>query len=249
MTLRDARPEILEALNDVGEQYGVDTGVADRVGLARTLAAIPVGGLSAQSVIAAMAHRGLRRPPAGYASALIRRIAALGPSRTLLDELLSYRRHAIDVLSREFGGKTKAQEDRLRNNLRTYLAPLVPETQAESLTGRGKTDIFIPSLNALIEVKVWSNRSTYDEGVEELGRYIHSSGPSSAYMVVFGDREPLPSIASSHSDAIADVLTLEGLKVPVILVPFEVDAPSKALRAAKSRSSRGRGSTPTSTVD
>jgi hypothetical protein len=68
-------------------------------------------------------------------------------------------------------------------------------------------------------------------------------------MVVFGDREPLPSIASSHSDPIAEVLTLEGLKVPVIVIPFEVDAPSKALRAAKSRSSRGRGSTPSAEVD
>lgn len=246
MTLRDVSPEVLEALYEAGEAYGVQTSVGDRVAVGRALMAIPTGMLTAVHVTATFATLGLRRPTTRYATAVVRRMAELGASRTLLDELLAYRQDAIDILSREFGGKTKGQEERLRNNLRTYLTS---RTHAEALTGRGKTDIFIPDINALIEVKVWTDRSTYEEGVEELARYIHTSRPSSAYMVVFGDRDPLPSIAASHSDPIADVLILEGLKVPVIIIPFEVDAPSKALRGAKARSSGGRGSTPATAVD
>jgi hypothetical protein len=94
-------------------------------------------------------------------------------------------------------------------------------------------------LDALIEVKVWTDRSTYDAGVEELARYIHTSRPAMAFMVVFGDRDPLPAVASSHREPIAEVLDLEGLRVPVIVVPFEVDAPSKALRRGKARSRSG----------
>lgn len=237
MTSPDMPPEVLEALYASEEAYGLRVPVSDRVALARALFRVPVGTLTAQQVTAAFAKRGLRRPPAGYAAAVVGRVMALGASRTLQDELLAYRKHAIDVLSAEFGGKTQGQEDSLRNNLRTYLTP---RTHAEAHTGRGKTDIYIPELDALIEVKVWTDRSTFDEGVEELRRYVHTSRPTSAFMVVFCDRYPMPSIASSHEEPIAEILNLEGLHVPVIMIPFEVDAPSKALRMAKARSLSGQ---------
>lgn len=246
MTSPEVPPEILEALYDAGEAYGVRTSVGDRVAIARTLASVPIGTLNAAQVAAALAKRGLGPTPVGYATSVVRRVVASGATQTLQDVLLAYRLHAIDVLSREYGGKTRANEDSLRNNLRTYLTP---RTYAEAHTGRGKTDIYIPDLDALIEVKVWTDRRTYDEGVEELRRYIHTSRPASAFMVVFGDRYPLPAIARSYDEPIAEILDLEGLHVPVIVIPFEVDAPSKALRGAKARSSGGRGSTPATKVD
>jgi|GEM_PF-5247190 hypothetical protein len=227
----------MEALNDAGEEYGVHIAVGDRVALARALAVVPVGTLTATQVAAALATRRLRPPPAGYAAAVVAKAKSFGTADTLQDVLLAYRQHAIDALSAEFGGKTRGREESLRNNLRTYLTS---HAHVEARTGRGQTDIYIQELDALIEVKVWTDRSTYDGGVEELARYIHTSRPAVAFMVVFGDRVPLPAIAASHREPIAEILGLEGLQVPVIVVPFEVDAPSKALRRGRSRSRSGR---------
>jgi hypothetical protein len=47
-------------------------------------------------------------------------------------------------------------------------------------------------------------------------------------MVVFGDRVPLPPIVPDHRTAIAEERALAHLVVPVMVVPFEVDQPSKA---------------------
>src|SRR5207253_4779145 len=125
--------------------------------------------------------------------ALVRGVA---PSQTLLDVLLAYRRFAIRSLSRQFGSKTKGQEDALRNNLLTWIQP---RGYTEAHTGRGRTDILIPIPDdAIIETKVWTTERTYRDGVEELGRYIHTEQPKQAYMVVYGDREPLPTIITEH---------------------------------------------------
>jgi hypothetical protein len=81
----------MEALNDAGEEYGVRVPVSDRVALARALAVVPVGTLTAARITAAFATRGLRPPPAGYATAVVARAKASGATRTLQDELLAYR--------------------------------------------------------------------------------------------------------------------------------------------------------------
>jgi hypothetical protein len=237
MTLRDAPPELLEALNEACTAYGVTMSVADRVAVARRLASLPVGTMTAGQVADAFQQQGLRRPPAGFGTVLISRIARLGAAPSLEDVLLDFRKWAIDALSAEFGaGKSKAREESLRNQLRGYLTT---HAEVETRTGRGKTDIYIPEFDTVIEVKVWTDQSTYDQGVEELGRYIHTKQPKAALMVVFGDRDPLPAIAASHRDPFAEPLELEGLKVPVIVVPFEGVAPSKALRDKKARTRNG----------
>lgn len=235
--MADTPPELMDALWEAAEQYGVEITVGDQVSVARSLAAMPVATLDAKDVTEAFVKHGLPRPPAGYGMAVVSRTKSLGAEPTLQDVLLAYRQFAIDALSAEFGGKTKGREESLRNNLRTYLTT---HANVEARTGRGKTDIYIPELDGLIEVKVWTNPSTYGEGVEELARYIHTSKPALAFMVVFGDRFPLPAIASSPTEAMADPLELGGLHVPVIVVPFEVDPPSKALRKSKARSRSGR---------
>jgi hypothetical protein len=147
--------------------------------------------------------------------------------------LLDYRRFAIDALSAEFGGNTHGNEERLRNNLLTYLPK---HGYVEARTGRGRTDIIVPAPeDALIEVKVWESRSYYEEGLEEVRRYINTRRPKQAYIVVFGDRDPRPPVIGDHTQAIAEEPELEGLVVPVIVVPFEVDAPSKARRMQRRR--------------
>lgn len=230
-------PALIEALNDAAEQYGVHLSAGDRVAVARALGALPVGTLNVRAVNEAVTKQGVRRTPAGFGTAVISRLRALGTTPTLQDVLLSYRQYAIDALSAEFGGRTRGREESLRNNLRTFITS---HAHVEARTGRGKTDIYIPELDTLIEVKVWTDRSTYDEGVEELGRYIHTSRPTTAFMVVFGDRVPLPAIVGSHRDPLAETLRLEGLDVPVVVIPFEVDAPSKALRKGRARSRNGQ---------
>lgn len=238
MTSPEAPAEFVVALNDAGKRYGVTVGVGDRVAIARRLARLPVGTLAPSDVEAAFASHGLRRPPRGFADAVVRRISQLGGARTFEHVLVDYRRFAIDALSAEFGsGKSKAREESLRNNLRTYLTT---HAEVEARTGRGNTDLYLPELDTVIEVKVWTNQSTFEAGIEELGRYIHTKRPKAAVMVVFGDRDPLPAVASSYTQPFGTSLRLYGLTVPMLVVLFEGVAPSKALQEKKARARSGR---------
>jgi hypothetical protein len=230
-TSPDWSTELSEALWEAATQFGVQFEVNQQVAIARSVASRPREAATPEDVQAAFAANGLPRPSAAYAKAVLASVRGVVPGKTLLDVLLEYRRFAIRSLSGEFGGNTKGREDSLRNNLLTWIRP---RGYTEARTGKGRTDILIPEPdNAVIETKVWTNERTYRDGVVELGQYIHTEEPRQAYMVVFGDRVPLPKIISDYKQERAADEVLEGLTVPVVVVPFEVDAPSKA--AAKQR--------------
>jgi hypothetical protein len=235
-TFPDWSAELSEALWEAATQFGVQLEVNQQVAIARAVATRPREAATPDDVRAAFLANGLPRPSAAYAKAVLASVRGVTPERTLLDVLIDFRAFAIDVLSREFGGKTLGRENELRNYLRTYL----PEHgYAEAHTGRGMTDIDIPKpVDAVIECKVWTTRLVYDDGVTELGRYIVTRRPQRAYMVVFGDRDPLPAIAKDHREPIAEKHDLEGLTVPVLVVPFEVISPSTVGRDQRRR---GRG--------
>jgi hypothetical protein len=199
--------------------------ISQQVAIARRVAAKPHEVATPDDIRSAFSAEGLRPPPAGYAAAVLGSVR--GATRTtLLDVLLDYRRFAIRDLSVQFGGKTRGDEESLRNNLLTWLQP---RGYTEARTGRGRMDIRIPApIDAVIETKVWTTELTYRDGLEELGRYIHTEEPRQAYMVVFGEREPLPTIIEKPTQTRASDALLEGLTVPVIVVPFESEAPSRA---------------------
>jgi hypothetical protein len=208
--------------------------VIDQVAVSHRLAAIEVP--TAKAVRVAFAEAGIKRPSAAYSAELAAMLGRRITRRGLEDLILDFRQHALAKLSRRFGGKTKGREDELRDYLLTYL---VPRGYAEAHAGRGRTDILIPSIPAIIECKVWDDLPDHEAGREQLSRYIHTDKPKEAYMVVFGDREPLPSIVASHEQAVADRPVLSGLHAPVFVVPFEVDYPRDALAAEKRRARRG----------
>lgn len=211
--------------------------VSQQVAIARAVSRRPVEDVSPEDVRAAFAELNLRRPPVAYAKAVLASVKGISPKRPILDVLLDYRQFAIRALSGQFGGKTKGREEELRNNLLTFLPK---RGYTEARTGRGRTDILLPAPDeAIIETKVWTTLRTYRDGVEELGRYIHTEQPKQSFMVVFGDRDPLPSIIADHRQENAAAEQLEGLTVPVVVVPFEVDAPSKAA-AQQRRRARGK---------
>lgn len=235
-TSPDWSPELSEALWEASREFGVRLETSEQVAIARAVASKPREAATSDDVRAAFVANGLPRPSAAYAKTVLAAVRGVAPSKTLLDILFDYRRFAIRSLSRQFGGKTQGDEDSLRNNLLTWIKP---RGYTEAHTGRGRTDILIPAPDdAIIETKVWTTERKYRDGVEELGRYIHTEEPKQAYIVVFGDREPLPSIISDHRQERAADERLEGLTVPVVVVPFEVDAPSKA---AENRRRRERG--------
>lgn len=238
MTSSDDRvDDLVEILWAAEREYGETLSASDQVAVARRLADSRLADISAADVDSVFADLGLRRPPRGYASRVLSRARLLHAPATVTDEIIAFRQFAIANLSSEHGGKTKGNEDRLRNDLLTYLRT----GYAEARTGRGRTDILIPPpQDALIEVKVWTTPGVFEDGLEELGRYIHTVRPKQAAFVVFGDREPLPSIIRDHTQAIAEVRQLEGLDVPVIVIPFEVDQPSKA-RTQRRRRESARG--------
>jgi hypothetical protein len=229
----------MEALWEAGEYSGRRLEVPDQVAVARELSGRGVASVTSEDVAAVFGRLGLSAPSPTCARAIAKRVRNLRPSPTLRDLLLDYRQFAIRELSGQFGGKTHGREEELRNNLLTFL-PRRGFTEARS--GRGRTDIVLPAPPSLrvVETKVWGGRRLYEDGLEELSRYINTEKPSEAYLVIFGDREPLPSIVADHHQAIAEERVLEGLRVPVIVVPFEVDQPSKAAARARGRTRCGR---------
>lgn len=237
MTLPRVVEDVLEALNAAADDFGVAMPVPQRVSVARDLAAIPSGSLTTRKVMECLAARGQGRVPRGFCAGVILALHEIRPAPSMLAILLEYRRFAIDALSAEFGrGRSKGHEGLLRDNLRTYLTS---HAMVESRTGRGQTDIMLTELRCLIEVKVWTNVSTYEAGLEEVARYIHTARPAQAFVVVFCDRERLPSLVGSYDEPIIETRRLSGMEVPVILVPFEGDAPSKALSLSKQRERDG----------
>lgn len=238
MTSSDARAkDLLEILWAAEREYGERLSASDQVAVSRKIAASKLTELTASDVDEAFKSLGFEPPPRGYAGWVASRARLLQEPVALVDEILRFRQFAIANLSSEHGGKTKGNEEGLRNDLLTYLR----RGYAEACTGRGKTDILLPPPeDAIIETKVWTSQSVYEDGLVELARYIHTARPKQAVFVVFGERAPLPKIVDNHTQKIAEVRELEGLQVPVIVVPFEVDPPSKARRNERRRTN-GRG--------
>lgn len=233
MTSDDQVKDVLEVLWAAERDYGGRLSAANQVAVARKLMASRLADLTACDVEAAFRDLKLQLPPRGYANQVASRARLLHEPESLLDEILGFRGFAIANLSSEHGGRTKGNEEGLRNDLLLYLR----RGYAEARTGRGKTDILLPPPeDAIIETKVWTSQSVYEDGLVELGRYIHTAQPKQAVFVVFGERDPLPRIVGDHTQEIAEVRELEGLQVPVIVVQFEVDPPSKARRNERRRS-------------
>jgi hypothetical protein len=236
-TSSDWSRELSEALWEAGQDYGIPLKVAEQTAIVRHVSAKAREDVTPDDVRAAFVATGLAAPPAAYAKAVLTAVRGVPASKTLLGVLLDYRRFAVQSLSGQFGGKTQGDEESLRNNLLTWIQP---RGYTEARTGRGRMDIRIPApADAILETKVWTTERKYLDGVEELARYIHTERPKQAYMVVFGDRVPLPAIISDHRQERAPDEEIEGLTVPVIVVPFEVDAPSKAAGEERRRNRGG----------
>jgi hypothetical protein len=235
--LTDRAGDVSEAIWELERRYGLGLSVPDQVSIARILGSSPPGSLTLAHVASAFRSQGLKPPPRGYADALSARVHALAPRQSLINVLLDYRKFAIRELSGQFGGRTAGREEDLRNNLLTFL----PERgYTEARTGRGRTDILLTAPKRIIEVKVWGSMLVYEDGLVELGRYIQTEEPEAAYMVVFGDRVPLPLIIEHHAEAIADQRQIENIVVTVVVVPFEVDQASKAAANDRRRARGGR---------
>lgn len=232
----DATADLLEGLWAAETQYGPRLSASDQVALARELLNTPIDRLASTDVETAFERLRLGRPPHGYAGIVLRHVRRLHKPRSLMDELRRFRQFAIANLSSEHGGKTKGNEEGLRNDLLIYLR----RGYTEARTGRGRTDILLPPPeDAVIETKVWVSQSVFEDGLVELGRYIHTVRPKQAVLVVFGERDPLPPIVTDHRQEIAQVRELEGLQVPIVAVLFEVVPPSKARRDERRKRAGG----------
>jgi hypothetical protein len=234
--LTEPPPDLVVAIGEVASAYGLRLSIGDHAAIARRLADKDRAALTRKDVTDAFAGLGIR-PPAGFAQDVVARWSALVPPKALLDILLEYRLDAIDALSAEFGGKKKPEET-LRNNLRMYLKG---RHHVESRTGKGFTDILIPSRRAIIEAKVWTSRQKYEDGLVELAEYIRTERPPTeeGFFVLFCDDDPLPAVVPSRDLGLIDTRRLSGLSVPVVAVQFQVTAPSKKAYAVR-RSPSGR---------
>jgi hypothetical protein len=223
--------DIQESLWACSQEHGFQLSAADQVSITRVIARNRTGAVTEDTISEAFKEAHVALPRMSAVKQLAKRINSMSNRENLLSVLLRYRKFAIRNLSRAFGGKITGQESKLRLNLVTYL----PEQgYMEAHTGHGQTDIlFAPPTNAIIEVKVWTTETNYEDGLSELERYIQTEAPSEAHFVLFADRENLPSIVSDRDQEIIEVRTLGGLKVSVILVPLESLPPSAVGRAAR----------------
>lgn len=236
MTSAEATSLVIEVLHEVGRNRGVRLTVADQVAVAQYIGSEPPFAVTPAGVIKAFERLGLDRLTGSYANEVVAAVRRLGPLAPLLDVLLRYRQFAIRRLSSRFGGRTHGNEEELRDNLLTYL----PERgYSEVPTGRGRADIILLRPSAVIEVKVWESRLLYEDGIIELGKYIHTEGPEQAAMVVFAEAHPLPPIIAHPTRAVAGHHKLHGIDVPVVVIPFELDAPSRAAREQRRRNRGG----------
>lgn len=225
-----------EILWAAGKQYGQRLDATDQVAVARQLAQDRPEAVTVGHVGKAFSAARLPDPPAGLAREVVARVQRLYPRPSLVDVLIAFRRESMRTLSRQYGGKRKKEDD-LRRSLLMFL-PM--RGYAEAHTGRGQTDILLPPPDdAVIETKVWTTELTFEDGMAELAEYIRTEQPKEAFMVVFCDREPLPKIAASDQQAIAEVRELAGLRVPVIVVPFEVEPPSGVGASRRKRNRAG----------
>lgn len=234
--MTDPPPGLVVAVGEIANAYGLGLSIGDHAAIARRLAEKDGATVTRRDVADAFARLDVRLP-AGFARDLIDRWLTMDPPKALLDIVLEYRLDAIDALSAEFGGKKKPEET-LRNNLRMYLKG---RHHVESRTGKGFTDILIPSRRSIIEAKVWTARQKYEDGLVELAEYIRTERPPTkeAVFVLFCDDDPLPEVVPSVSQPVIETRTLSGLVAPVVAVPFQVVAPSKKAYTAR-RSTRGR---------
>lgn len=239
--MSDVPAELMEALFETAEEYGVDISTAEQVSVARVIAGLPAGSVTSGAIETAFGTAGLRKPPSGFGIDVLKRWGRYGSGPSLLDVVLDYRQFAIGNLSRQFGGDTRGHENELRNSLHTYL-PTHGFKEAQS--GRGNTDIVIPdpsggpNPDAIIETKVWKGKSDYEDGLTELEAYIHNNKPKRAIYVVFGEVQPLPGVITDKTQAIAERRTLAGIEVPVVVVPFEKIAPSQVRKTRRKTSGR-----------
>lgn len=235
--MNEASPEVMDALWDTAEEYGLDLNRADQVRVARRLAGKTASSATSRDVRAALAAEGVTTP-IGYAKGVLENWQRAVADVPLLDLILAFRLDAIDALSVQYAGKPKPEEG-LRNTLRLYLKG---QHQVEGRTAKGHTDILILSRRAIIEVKVWTARQKYEDGLVELAEYIRTTRPPTkeASFVLFCDDEPRPEVVPNIDQAVIETRTLSGLVVPVVAVPFQTVAPSKKAYEARRRSAGGR---------
>jgi hypothetical protein len=238
MTSSDWGAEAQEALWESSQQFGIRLEVSEQVAVARELAKTDSAALTPHDVRSAFTTVGLSEPPTAFARDVLSRVKGVRPKPSLRDVILDFRLDAIRTLSRQFGGKPKS-EDALRNHLLMYLPK---RGYAEAHTGKGQTDILLPPPDdTIIETKVWTHLQEFEDGMKEIGEYIRTEGARQAFMVIFGDREPLPAIIVDYRQAIAEEREIGGLQVPVIVVPFDVEAPSKLGQIERRTARIGRG--------
>lgn len=235
--MTEAPPELMDALWDTAEEYGLDLNLPDQLRVARRLAGKTAFSATSRDVRAALVAEGVTTPT-GYAKGVLEKWHRGVTDVTLLDLILDFRLDAIDALSAQYAGKPKPEEG-LRNYLRLYL---IGQHQVESRTAKGHTDILVLSRRAIIEVKVWISRQKYEDGLVELAEYIRTARPPTkeAAFVLFCDDEPLPNVVPGVDQPVIEARTLSGLVVPVVAVPFQAVAPSKKAYEARRRSAGER---------
>lgn len=232
MTSGDWVAEAQEALWHASVQSGIRLEAADQVVVAHELAKTSPDMVNHEVVERAFSTARVAVPSRSFVKAVVGRARLARSKPTVREVILDFRRDAIRNLSRRYGGKSK-DEASLRDHLLMYLPK---RGYAEAHTGKGQTDILLPPPeDTIIETKVWTTLQRFEDGMEELGEYIRSEGSAHAYMVVFCDREPLPPIITDHRVEVVEERDLEGARVPVIVVPFDVDPPSKLAQSNRRR--------------
>jgi len=88
----------------------------------------------------------------------------------------------------------------------------------ESISSAGEIDIlaFYRGYRFIIETKIWYGQARYDEGKQQLLRYLHAAGLSKGYLVIFDEQLQANPLLASQGD-IFDV-TVDGKTLRIYLI-------------------------------
>ena len=149
-------------------------------------------------------------------------------NHNLYESLVEYKRRIENGNLKGFPAKTTS-EDTLRSNLAIYINY---ENFCEPRCGSGNCDIIIPSLQCIIETKLWHGIEYFKSGIVELSEYLKKQNYKAGYYIIYDYNINENELIKSHGQ----IFQTEIDSITVMFIRMADVPPSKKYIYQKKRS-------------
>ncbi len=143
------------------------------------------------------------------------------------ETIVNYKRKMENGRYRGFE-KDKINEDTLRNNLSLYIRQ---ENFCEPRAGAGFCDIIIPSLQIIIETKLWKGIEYYKSGFPELDEYLDKNNYDEGYYVIYDYNILDNEIIKKYGEFFS--ISFNNKKINVFFIKMKNISPSQKYKHSK----------------